>query len=39
MLLYGPLSDRYGRRRVLLTGLSLYVLASLACLRRKRQNS
>ncbi|MBA4710607.1 Bcr/CflA family multidrug efflux MFS transporter [Aquitalea aquatica] len=31
MLLYGPLSDRYGRRPVLLTGLSLYLAASLAC--------
>lgn len=31
MLLYGPLSDRYGRRPVLLIGLCLYVLASLAC--------
>lgn len=31
MLLYGPLSDHYGRRPVLLVGLSLYVVASLAC--------
>lgn len=31
MLLYGPLSDRYGRRPVLLTGLTLYLAASLAC--------
>ncbi|HYG87365.1 MAG TPA: multidrug effflux MFS transporter [Azospirillum sp.] len=30
-LLYGPLSDRYGRRPVLLAGLGLYVAASLAC--------
>src|SRR5512135_1734037 len=31
MLVWGPLSDRYGRRPILLTGLSLYVLASLLC--------
>lgn len=30
-LLSGPLSDRFGRRRVLLVGLGLYLLASLAC--------
>ncbi|PWC40695.1 multidrug effflux MFS transporter [Azospirillum sp. TSO22-1] len=30
-LLYGPLSDRWGRRPVLLAGLGLYVAASLAC--------
>jgi DHA1 family bicyclomycin/chloramphenicol resistance-like MFS transporter len=31
MLLWGPLSDRYGRKPILLVGLSLYVLASLLC--------
>jgi len=31
MLLYGPLSDAYGRRPVLLGGVALYVIASLAC--------
>jgi MFS transporter, DHA1 family, multidrug resistance protein len=31
MLLYGPLSDRFGRRPVLLVGLALFVLASVAC--------
>jgi DHA1 family bicyclomycin/chloramphenicol resistance-like MFS transporter len=30
-LLIGPLSDRYGRRPVLLVGLGLYVFASLLC--------
>lgn len=31
MLLWGPLSDRYGRKPILLTGLSVYVLASALC--------
>jgi DHA1 family bicyclomycin/chloramphenicol resistance-like MFS transporter len=31
MLLYGPLSDRFGRRPVLLGGLALFLLASVAC--------
>ena len=30
-LVWGPLSDRLGRRRVLLTGLALYALAGAAC--------
>jgi MFS transporter, DHA1 family, multidrug resistance protein len=30
-LLWGPLSDKYGRKPVLLIGLSLYSIASLAC--------
>lgn len=30
-LIIGPLSDRYGRRPVLIGGLALYVLASLLC--------
>ena len=30
-LVYGPLSDRLGRRWVLLSGVALYVAASLAC--------
>ena len=30
-LLYGPLADRFGRRRPLLLGVSLFCLASVAC--------
>ncbi|MES2016031.1 MAG: multidrug effflux MFS transporter [Pseudomonadota bacterium] len=30
-LIIGPLSDRFGRRPVVITGLALYVLASLLC--------
>ena len=30
-LVSGPLSDRYGRRPVLIGGLSLYLLSSIAC--------
>ncbi|TAN47520.1 MAG: Bcr/CflA family efflux MFS transporter [Rhodospirillales bacterium] len=32
MLVYGPLSDRFGRRPVLLSGMALYALASVFCL-------
>ncbi|MGL4409837.1 MAG: multidrug effflux MFS transporter [Zoogloea sp.] len=31
-LIAGPLSDRFGRRPALMTGLALYALASLVCL-------
>lgn len=31
MLVFGPVSDRFGRRRVMLFGVALYVLASIAC--------
>lgn len=31
LLVYGPLSDRYGRKPVLLGGISLYILACLGC--------
>lgn len=30
-LVWGPLSDRYGRRPILIGGLSAYVLASIGC--------
>ena len=30
-LAYGPLSDRFGRRRVTLTGLAIYTVAPLLC--------
>ncbi|MEZ5648152.1 MAG: multidrug effflux MFS transporter [Alphaproteobacteria bacterium] len=30
-LLYGPLSDRFGRRPLMFAGMSVYVLGSLAC--------
>lgn len=32
MLFYGPISDRYGRRKVMLSGIVLFTLASLGCL-------
>ncbi|WP_311970518.1 multidrug effflux MFS transporter [Pseudomonas baltica] len=32
MLAYGPLSDRYGRRPLLLGGIALYIVASLGCM-------
>ncbi|MBY6276244.1 MFS transporter [Symbiobacterium thermophilum] len=31
MLVFGPFSDRYGRKPVLVAGLGLYLAASLAC--------
>ncbi|MGY0219071.1 Bcr/CflA family multidrug efflux MFS transporter [Endozoicomonadaceae bacterium StTr2] len=31
MLFYGPLSDKYGRRQLLLGGIVVYVIASLGC--------
>lgn len=32
MLFYGPLSDRYGRRPLLLGGMTLYLLATVGCM-------
>ncbi|MGO3031638.1 Bcr/CflA family multidrug efflux MFS transporter [Pseudomonas helleri] len=32
MLVYGPLSDRYGRRPILLTGMVIYLTATLGCI-------
>lgn len=31
MLVFGPVSDRIGRRKTMLFGVSLYILASIAC--------
>lgn len=31
-LFYGPLSDRFGRRKLLIGGLALYVIASIGCI-------
>jgi DHA1 family bicyclomycin/chloramphenicol resistance-like MFS transporter len=31
LLFYGPISDRFGRRRPLLFGLAVYIVASLLC--------
>lgn len=31
LLIYGPLSDRYGRKPVLMAGISIYILACLVC--------
>jgi DHA1 family bicyclomycin/chloramphenicol resistance-like MFS transporter len=31
MLIYGPISDRFGRRRPLLAGITIFIVASLMC--------
>lgn len=38
MLFYGPLSDKYGRRPLLLGGISLYLLGSLGCILAQDAN-
>ncbi|MEQ8334279.1 Bcr/CflA family multidrug efflux MFS transporter [Nisaea sp.] len=36
MLLYGPISDRFGRRPVMLAGVFVFIIASLACVYVER---
>ena len=36
MLLYGPISDRFGRRPVMMTGIFIFIIASLACVYVER---
>ena len=36
MLLYGPISDRFGRRPVMLAGIFIFIIASLACVYVER---
>jgi len=31
MLLWGPLSDKYGRKPIILTGLAIYTVSSISC--------
>lgn len=31
MLFYGPLSDIYGRKKILIIGISIYIFASIGC--------
>lgn len=38
MLFYGPLSDRYGRRKLLLGGTMIYLLATLGCIFAQHGN-
>lgn len=35
MLFYGPLSDRYGRKKLLMVGMTLYVISTLGCVFTK----
>ncbi|OTG87408.1 Bcr/CflA family drug resistance efflux transporter [Acinetobacter sp. ANC 4558] len=32
MLIYGPLSDRFGRKKLLLIGIVIYIIATLGCI-------
>lgn len=38
-LLYGPLLDRYGRKKPLYAGLALYIVATLFCMQAKDINA
>jgi MFS transporter, DHA1 family, multidrug resistance protein len=38
-LLYGPLLDRYGRKKPLYAGLALYIVATLFCMQAKDINT
>jgi DHA1 family bicyclomycin/chloramphenicol resistance-like MFS transporter len=38
-LIYGPLADRFGRKKVLMSGLFIFVVASLACAFAHNLNS
>ena len=38
-LLYGPLLDRYGRKRPLYAGLALYIIATIICIRARDINT
>ncbi|MDC1435817.1 multidrug effflux MFS transporter [Gammaproteobacteria bacterium] len=33
LLFYGPLSDKYGRQKLLIGGITLYLFASIACMQ------
>src|SRR5579859_4850487 len=37
-LLYGPLLDRYGRKKPLYAGLALYIAATIVCMQAKSIN-
>jgi DHA1 family bicyclomycin/chloramphenicol resistance-like MFS transporter len=37
-IIYGPVSDRFGRRPALMAGLAIYVAASVACLMARDAN-
>ncbi len=38
-LIYGPLLDRYGRKRPLYVGLAIYIIATLICMQAKDINT
>jgi DHA1 family bicyclomycin/chloramphenicol resistance-like MFS transporter len=38
-LIYGPLLDRFGRKRPLYVGLAVYILATLVCMQAKEMNT